>query len=58
MAKDRLKVVGLARRSGPGSPCGIESVNYGLCVLIEGLHICRQNLSAVRMTEQLSDCEP
>jgi len=41
--------------------CGIAKsercprVNHGSSVLIERLHICRQNLSTVRVAEQLSD---
>ncbi len=42
------------RRSGPGGPCGIEGLNHSLGVLVEGLHIGRQNLSTVRVAEQLS----
>ena len=38
--------------------CDIKSLDHCLGVLIEGLHICRQNLSTVCMTKQLSEREP
>jgi hypothetical protein len=40
---------------GLQSSSGIQLVNHGSGVLIEGLHICRQNLRIVGVAEQLSD---
>jgi hypothetical protein len=46
------------RRSGPGGTCRIEGINHGSGVLIEGLHVRRQNLSTIRVAEQLSIVRP
>jgi hypothetical protein len=41
------------RLNGLRGPSCIESIDYGLSVLIERLHVGRKNLGVVRMSKQL-----